>query len=288
MANWYEKELVVYKIDNNINAKVYIGQTNNADLRWSQHKHTAVHNPNSQVISRAMHKYGIENFSFEPIAGAKTREDLNLLEEELMVQYDSRNPEKGYNVDTGGGVYPRPPEVLKKISESLKKHYETHEGSWTGKKHTEESKRKISESSMGKPGTNKGKTFSEEWTGNMSVALSGKERKSKRRFTEEQEKEICRQYVEDEESIYKLAKKFEVYRSLIISILDRNGIERRQSNYTGHSNGCNVFTKEQELDICNDWQNTKMSRKTLAEKYKCGKTTIRDILLRNKMDLKRK
>lgn len=29
----------IYRITNKINAKVYLGQTNNPALRWSQHKH---------------------------------------------------------------------------------------------------------------------------------------------------------------------------------------------------------------------------------------------------------
>lgn len=146
-------EHYVYKILNTLNGKVYIGQTNNSDLRWSQHRSNAKYNIGEQVITRAMIKYGIDAFKFEVIAGCKSQENVNVVEVECIRQYDSRNPEKGYNVDVGGRE-PRPADIGARISEALKKHYETHDGWMKGKKHTEESRQKMSESSMGKPGTN--------------------------------------------------------------------------------------------------------------------------------------
>src|SRR5271157_3263753 len=84
----------IYKITNTINDKVYIGQTNNPSLRWSQHKSNAKYDRGRQVITRALLKYG------------------------------SRNPDIGYNVDKGGNVVPRSPEIAVKISQSLQKYYE--------------------------------------------------------------------------------------------------------------------------------------------------------------------
>lgn len=278
----------VYKINNRVNGKVYVGQTNYPELRWSQHRSNAKYVIGNQVITRAMTKYEIENFDFEVIASCKTMDDVNLVEREMIVQYDSRNPAKGYNVDIGGGATERAPEIGLKIFESLKKHYETHDSKRLGTTCNEQTKKLMSESAMGKDGTNTGKTFDDSWRMKIVTSLAGSENKKLRRFTDEQELEICRLYVELELSAYCIAKNFNCQRTTIADIILRAGIPVRQSSYTGHSNGCNKFTNEQELEICQDYKTGKYSRADLSKKYNCGKTTIRDILLRNNIDLKLK
>lgn len=164
----------IYKITNLINNKIYIGQTNDPSLRWSQHKSNAKYKRGDQVITRALIKHGVENFTFEIICTCLTQEDIDQIEFLIINQNDSRNPIKGYNVDAGGNTTPRTPEVLKKISEGLKKHYETNDGWLKGGLLTEEWKKNISKASMGKAGTNTGKTFSEEWKNKISKANIGR------------------------------------------------------------------------------------------------------------------
>ena len=50
----------IYKIENLINHKVYIGQTIDIKTRWFHHK-TATDN---FIIHKAFKKYGLDNFSF--------------------------------------------------------------------------------------------------------------------------------------------------------------------------------------------------------------------------------
>ena len=55
----------IYKITNNINGKVYIGQSNNIQRRFSEHQ---TKGESSRIpIDVAIQKYGKENFSFEVI-----------------------------------------------------------------------------------------------------------------------------------------------------------------------------------------------------------------------------
>jgi group I intron endonuclease len=129
--------------------------------------------------------------------------------------------------------------------------------------------------------TNGGKKFSEKWIVRISKSLSGKPQTNRRRFSEEIEKEICRLYFEEEKSMYALGQQFKCQRNLIADIIKRNNIKIRQSNYTGHSNGCNIFSKTQEIEICNLYLGGNISRAELSRKFNCGKTTIRDILLRH-------
>lgn len=92
----------LYRITNLLNGKVYIGQSNN-NRRWSQHKYFARHpEQTGQYIHRAMAKYGVENFIFEAIATCRTQEDTDETESILIIQYDSRNKECGYNSKIGG------------------------------------------------------------------------------------------------------------------------------------------------------------------------------------------
>ena len=164
----------IYKIINTVNQKVYIGQTNDPSLRWSQHKSNAKYNRGNQVITRALTKYGVNAFNFEVIVGCLTQEDVDVLEDQIIHQYDSRNKEKGYNVDTGGNTTPRTPEIGAKISAALKEHYEINDGWNKGGTLTEEWKNKISTSHIGLPGTNTGKTFDDEWRNKISSSLIGR------------------------------------------------------------------------------------------------------------------
>ena len=92
----------LYRITNQLSGKIYIGQSNNK-RRWSQHKYFARHpEQTGQHIHYAMAKYGIENFVFEPIASCRTQEDADEIESILIIQYDSRNKERGYNSRIGG------------------------------------------------------------------------------------------------------------------------------------------------------------------------------------------
>ena len=93
----------LYRITNKINQKIYIGQTVQPNKRWNQHRHDAI-NP-TQVIHHAINKYGIINFEFEVIALCKSQNDANLVEEELIKQYNCLVKDgEGYNISLGGIV----------------------------------------------------------------------------------------------------------------------------------------------------------------------------------------
>ena len=57
----------IYKIENLINHKVYIGQTNNPQRRFSEHRAKGYETNTHKVLYYAFDKYGINNFSFEII-----------------------------------------------------------------------------------------------------------------------------------------------------------------------------------------------------------------------------
>lgn len=92
--------MLIYKITNKLNEKVYIGQTTKTlDHRKKGHIQAAKDGVNHHLYN-AMNKYGIENFVFEEICKASTKSELNYLEAKYILEYDSvRN---GYNMGYGG------------------------------------------------------------------------------------------------------------------------------------------------------------------------------------------
>ena len=271
----------IYKITNLINNKIYIGQTNDPADRWSKHKSSAKRNLKSQLITKAISKYGANNFIFEVIATCNSLENVNYLEVEVIKQYNSRDPSVGYNVAIGGNHQLHTLEVRKKISNGLQSHHGRFPGKYKGRQFSQQWKDKLSVAATGKPGTNKNKKFSKEWKKKISDSISNKENKKARRFNQEIEKEICQLYSEKNYSTYKLSKIYNCYRSLISNILDRNVINKRQSSYSENTYKNYRFTKEVEIEICNLYQSGNLTRTEIGVKYDCRTNVITAILKRN-------
>lgn len=109
--------MIVYKIQNKINGKIYIGQTvGTLEHRMSQHK---ANGKKISVIGNAIHKYGWENFDVEVIDEADTIEELNQKEIYWIGYYKSISP-NGYNLELGGRNALHEEETRKKISEANK------------------------------------------------------------------------------------------------------------------------------------------------------------------------
>ena len=117
----------IYKIQNLVNGKVYIGQSRNIKRRWTAHRNNS-YNPKASgyntFLYRAIRKYGLDNFSFEIIEECKPSQ-LNERENYWIRFYQSNNEEKGYNLKLAGtesynhtGTLPR--EKLEHIWDDLK------------------------------------------------------------------------------------------------------------------------------------------------------------------------
>lgn len=89
----------IYIIKNDINDKVYIGQTNNPKHRWEQYESAFRHKDKRHLICRAMIKYGIEHFHMEVLE--ENVENYDEREIYWIKKYDSIVP-KGYNLAPGG------------------------------------------------------------------------------------------------------------------------------------------------------------------------------------------
>lgn len=92
----------IYKYQNKINSKVYIGQSSNIEKRFAQHLYDSknLEKRAGTGIDYAINKYGIENFDFEIIEKC----DLSELDEKecFWIKYYN-SYENGYNRTPGGG-----------------------------------------------------------------------------------------------------------------------------------------------------------------------------------------
>lgn len=127
--------MIIYKVENKINGKIYIGQTKN-DLS----KRIAYHiKQNRFYFQKALNKYGLQAFTISIIDEAESKKILNEKEIYWINFYDCLAP-KGYNCTSGGGGLDSPPELVRQklIDAHLGK-----PGPMLGKHHSEEAKKKM-------------------------------------------------------------------------------------------------------------------------------------------------
>lgn len=92
----------IYKIENLINGKCYIGQSVDIQKRWKAHKNSAFNTMDKSYnypLYKALRKYSLENFSFEILEECLIQE-LNEKEKYFIKKYDSFF--NGYNQTLGG------------------------------------------------------------------------------------------------------------------------------------------------------------------------------------------
>lgn len=86
----------IYLITNLVNGKQYVGQSIGIAHRWVQHKNSKEDYP----ISKAIRKYGKDNFKFEIIENCLPK-DLDEKEKYYIKKYNTVIP-NGYNITYGG------------------------------------------------------------------------------------------------------------------------------------------------------------------------------------------
>ena len=106
--------MIVYKIKNKINGKLYIGQTiQSLEKRWKAHlKKTS----NCTILKNAIKKYGSKNFEVSIVSFCDNSEQMNKREIKYIKIFKSKHP-NGYNVFGGGNDYRHTKETKRKLSE---------------------------------------------------------------------------------------------------------------------------------------------------------------------------
>jgi putative endonuclease len=179
--------MLIYKILNLVNNKLYIGQTTlTLEKRIYAYKYDAMtfskgkYKYKSKII-KAIAKYGLENFKFTVIDTALNQQELDEKEKFWIKKLNSTDRDSGYNIQLGGfGVG----------------------------KHSEETKQLMSAIKKGKPAHNKGKP-----------GLSG-ERVGTATLTQEQADKIREEYRAGQITSRQLAYKYNVSKTTILGVIN--------------------------------------------------------------------
>lgn len=161
------------------NGKVYIGITSQAvERRWRNNGTGYLEKKKNgeygqPLIARAILKYGWDNVIHEVLFCNLSKEEAIKVEQNLIVQYKSDDKRFGYNIQHGGYAGRHSDESKKKISEAHK-----------GKKLSEKHRKKLSEVRKGEGSYWYGKTFPEEIKNKLSEFRKGK------KLSEEHKKQI--------------------------------------------------------------------------------------------------
>jgi group I intron endonuclease len=160
--------MIIYKITNHINNKVYIGQTiqTNPKMRWYSHQADARKGKKSHLYD-SMRKHGVENFVWEVIAQAESIEELNKLEANWLAHY--RILGEVYNNREAGNNKLHSEESIEKMrrakkDEHARRRREGREGGWKrrdggpmkGKAHKESTKILMSQSAYAREARKRG------------------------------------------------------------------------------------------------------------------------------------
>ena len=91
--------MVIYKITNLLNGKIYIGQT-----KFTIEKRFLQHSKANSPLGQAMRECGLENFTIEIIERCENQNELNEREKFWIKVLKSKSP-NGYNLSNSGASF---------------------------------------------------------------------------------------------------------------------------------------------------------------------------------------
>lgn len=162
--------MLVYKITNIVNNKLYIGVTvRTLHNRWIRHKSSATTGSMSP-IHRAIRKYGDDKFIIEELCTVNTITELKDKECELIALFKTYgNPTVGYNATRGGdGTWGRMHSIITRQRIRIGQAIARAEGRWLGESHLVNI-RKAREKQINVP-------LSKDHRANISKALKGRKK----------------------------------------------------------------------------------------------------------------
>lgn len=137
----------IYAIVNHINGKAYIGQTKQKFYKRFLHHQWKLRDGShdNKHLQNAWNKYGEESFEFTPLEVINDESCLDQLEIAYIKYYQENN--KSYNINEGGDHSRR---GIPLTEDQKRKIGEKNRINMLGRKHTDETKRKMSDVRKGK------------------------------------------------------------------------------------------------------------------------------------------
>jgi hypothetical protein len=145
----------IYKITCKENGKAYVGLSTDIMSRWQSHSNFAQAKSRWQVIKRALYTHGIDNFTFEILE--ECPEDMLNEREIFWISHFNTQYPLGYNMTEGGGFGRLSSEAEEKrkaslrgrtFSEEHRKKIGENSKKNIGRKNTDKTKKKMSESRL--------------------------------------------------------------------------------------------------------------------------------------------
>ena len=158
----------IYKIENLVNGKVYIGQSKHIKQRFEEHSSRLLKNKHENLyLQRAWNKYGEENFKFEVIEECE-EEKLTEREQYWIDYYGGINCDNTYNSKAPDDAVMFSDDVRKRMSDTHKQNPNRY---WLGKKRDKETIEKVRKTLLVK---NVDRVISEETRQKLSEAGKGR------------------------------------------------------------------------------------------------------------------
>lgn len=92
----------IYKIENLVNGKVYVGQSKDPERRWKGHKELAKNEAEQRQLYKDMREFGVNNFVFSVLEECDSHKTGGR-ETFWIKKYNSQDSRYGYNSYMGGG-----------------------------------------------------------------------------------------------------------------------------------------------------------------------------------------
>lgn len=116
----------IYMIKNNINKKVYIGQTVLDSVLHDRYGGNVEKHTHNTHLKNSIHKYGWDSFSITILEYCMSKNELNERERYWIRYFQATNPIYGYNIEEGGQDNSLSNLSKMKIGQALKQYWDTH------------------------------------------------------------------------------------------------------------------------------------------------------------------
>ena len=221
---------IVYEHINKINNKKYFGITKRtAEQRWGKEGKNYKTSP---CFYSAIQKYGWDNFEHIILFENLTKEEACQKEQELIKKYRTNDREFGYNLTSGGDYFVMNKEVKIKISKALKGNKNN-----LGKKHSEETRKKISESLKGHIVTEEQRKHMSEAAKKRHVPCSEEKRKNLSQNYPNKKPVYCIELDKIYESVQECARQLHLHATAVSKVC------RGKLNTTGGYHFCYYITQ---------------------------------------------